>query len=170
MCVAPSAGCANATRVYPCYQCRGTSYPGGTHPDGTHLGGTHPGSTHPGETHQLVSPTHQLVSPTHPGAVDTNCSGIPHHSPAEFQDHEWSKHGVCAGTVSSVRLDTLTTSRAVQGLLLSLIPPLLPLLLLLLLLFYHTTAVQEYAMRRTSSPRSASPHPRPHPNPSLNPN
>lgn len=28
---------------------------------------------------------------------DTNCSSIPHHSPAAFQDHEWSKHGVCAG-------------------------------------------------------------------------
>ena len=52
-CVAPSAGSANATRIYPCYQC-----------------------TYPGET---------------------NCSGIPHHSPTNFQDHEWSKHGTCAG-------------------------------------------------------------------------
>ena len=56
-CVAPSAGYANATRIYPCYQCSGT----------------------------------------YPGVVDTNCSGIPHHSPTDFQDHEWSKHGVCAG-------------------------------------------------------------------------
>ena len=43
-----------------------------------------------------VYPCYQCARPS-PGVVDTNCSGVPHHSPSEFQDHEWSKHGVCAG-------------------------------------------------------------------------
>ena len=43
-----------------------------------------------------VYPCYQCARPS-PGVVDTNCSGVPYHSPSEFQDHEWSKHGVCAG-------------------------------------------------------------------------
>ena len=32
---------------------------------------------------------------------DVNCSSTPGHSPLQFEDHEWSKHGVCAGVRDS---------------------------------------------------------------------
>ena len=32
---------------------------------------------------------------------DDNCSSTPGHSPLQFEAHEWSKHGVCAGVQDS---------------------------------------------------------------------
>jgi hypothetical protein len=97
-CVAPSAGSANATRIYSCYQC---TYPG-----------------------------------------DTNCSSSPHHSPTDFQHHEWSKHGVCAGAPRpDPDPDPIPNPNRVP----SPSPKPNP----------NPNPNQECAMRRTTSPRSA---------------